>query len=267
MTTPRLNRIFSITASSIITGEQLIPWRYSAYGAPDTGGQPATELPSLGKYAWAASLLGAHNFDNVDTSEKLTTATIPELELGRNTVNADGSENSTLPAPGDVLQDVALDGMEVRLGPALLYPDSYVRFVSSGRNDYFTSSEKYLEFFFVEVDSAITLVGDAFTLESDTDVIVNISGQTATTTVSDAVLYQGVWGEIDEQGLQQSLISTGSILVTGREQLATLTVRYDSRWLAGETVIDDLNREWRVTSSRPIRDRRYIEFELTLSVV
>ena len=94
MTTPGLNRIFSITASSIITGEQLIPWRYAAYGAESTGGQPVTDLPSLGKYVWSASLLGAHNVENVDTSEKITTATIPELELGRNSVNSDGSENS-----------------------------------------------------------------------------------------------------------------------------------------------------------------------------
>ena len=163
--------------------------------------------------------------------------------------------------------DETLDGLEVRFGPASVYPDSYVRFTSSGRNDYFTNDSKYEEFFFIEVGSAITLVGDAFTLEMEEDVIINVENQTATTSISAPTLYEGVWGELDEQGLQQSLISTGSILVTGREQLATLTVRYDSRWLAGETVIDDLNREWRVTSSRPIRDRRYLEFELTLSVV
>ena len=39
-------------------------------------------------------------------------------------------------------------------------------------------------------------------------------------------------------------------------------VRYRSEYLAAETVTDDLAREWRVTSSRPFSDRRYLSLEL-----
>ena len=268
MTTPKLNRIFTVRASSITTAETLIPWRFSSYGAVASGfGQPQTELPSDGKYAWSASLLGSHSFANVNTSAKLTTATVTELELGANSVNPDGSANSALPNPGDVLRDETLAGKEIRFGPASLFPDSYISFTASGRNDYFTNDSKYEEFFFIAIDGAITHVGDPFTLQSDTDIIVTVEGQTASAAISTPMEFTGVWGQLIEQGLTSSIAASGSVLTTTREQTATLQMRYDPRLLAGESVVDDLGRQWRVTSSRPIRDRRFLEYDLALDVV
>ena len=268
MTTPKMNRIFTVKASSITTADTLIPWRYSGYGAQAQGfGQPVTSLPSDGLYAWSASLLGSHAFSAVNTSAKLVAATITELELGRISVNPDGSPNSATPNPGDLLRDETLSGKEVRFGPASLYPDSYVSFVASGRNDYFNSDSKYEEFFFIAVDGSITAVGDAFTLQTDTDIVVTVEDQTASAAISEPMEFSGVWGQLIEQGLTQSIASSGSILTTTREQVGTLLIRYDSRLLAGESVVDDLGREWRVTSSRPIRDRRFLEYELSLDVL
>ena len=265
---PRLNRVFEITASEISTSEILIPWRFNAYGAQAEGPslQPTTSLPSVGKYAWSASLLGSHPFSDVNTSDKLATVTITELELGKNSVNEDDTPNSHLPIPGDVLRDDVLTGKEIRFGPASAYPDSYVAFLAGGRNDYFTTDAKFEDYFFIEVDGDITAVGSAFALDADTDVIVTVEDQIASASVDTPATYR-VWGEMKELGLQQTITTSGTLLVTSREQSALLTIRYDSRLLIGETVVDDLDRTWRVVSSRPIRDRRYLEYELALDVV
>ena len=266
----RLNRIFTVRASSVTTtSEVLIPWRFSSYGAQSESplSTPVTSLPSTGLYAWSVSLLGSHHFEDVDTSTKLVAATILDLELARQSVNPDGSPNTALPAPGDILRDETLSGFEIRFGPASGFPDDYVSFTSSGRADYFTTDSKYEEFFFVGVDGAITSVGDAFTLDSDDDVVITVEAQTAAQAISDPAEYAGIWGELREEGLTQSIASSGSLLVTTREQTASLTIRYDSRLLAGETVTDDLGREWRVTSSRPIADRRFLEYGLALDVL
>ena len=264
---PRLNRVFTLTASSISTTEILIPWRYTVYGAQADGPiiTPTTSSPSVGKYAWAASLLGSHDFDDVDTSDKLTTATITELELGHNSVNEDGSPNTNLPLPG-LLQDEHLTGKEIRFGPASLYPDSYVRFTAGGRNEYFPDDSRFGQYFFIEVDGDITLVGDAFTLESDTAIIITVQDQTAQVSV-DAPTRHKVFGELKELGVTQSISTSGSLITTSRDQSAYLTIRYDSRFLAGETVVDDLGRTWRVVSSRPISERRFIEYDMVLDVV
>ncbi len=265
---PRLNRIVTIRASSVETAESLIPWRYSHYGAEMDGEsvQPVTTLPSVGKYAWSASLLGSHDFSDVDTSAKLTSATVTELELAANSVNPDGSPNSNLPEPGDVLRDETLTGKEVRVGPASLYPDSYVSFTAGGRNDYFANDSKFEQFFFIEVDGSITHTGDAFTLEIDDDVIVTVQDQTAQQSIADSAEYW-VWCELAEMGVSQSIQSSGSLLTTSREQTGFATIRYDSRLLVAETLTDDLGREWRVTSSRPLNDRRFLRFELSLDLV
>ena len=229
--------------------------------------QPQTELPAVGRYGWSASLLGSHPFSAVNSSDKLTTATITELEIAANSISDDATPNTTLPLPGDVLRDETLAGKEVRVGPASLYPDVYVRFIASGRNDYFVSDSKYEEYFFIAVDSPITAVGQSFSLESDTDIITTVEAQIASASIATPMTMNGVWGQLIESGLQQTISTSGTLLITGREQTATLLIRYDPRLLSGESVVDDLNREWRVTSSRPIRDRRFIEYELSLSVV
>ena len=268
---PRMNRVFTLTASAISTTEALIPWRYGHYGAEADGPltTPVTSLPSVGKYAWSASLLGSHAFDDVDTANKIVAATITELELGRNSVNEDGSPNTALPPPGEILRDDDTDtltGKEVRFGPASLYPDSYVKFTAGGRSDYFTTDSRYLEFFFITVDGSISKVGSNWTLEPDTDIIVTVQDQTADVSVATPSSYT-VWGELREFGIQQNITTSGTVFTTGREQTATLTIRYNPKYLVGEKVVDDLDREWRVTSSRPIGDRRFIQYDLALDVV
>ena len=266
LTTPRMNRIFTITASRELTADTLLAWRFGTYSAEPFGryiGLFTTVLPSLGRYAWVDRNDSTFAFEDVDTAQEIVDADIGELELGRNSVNDDATANSILPIPGNVLEHAALVGMEVRFAPANEYPDNYVSFVSDGRADYPTNDAKFGEFFFIRVrPGTIERTGNDFTLLNTEEVIVTVEGQVAASSLADSLAFPGIWGELNEQGISQAISATGDVLTTSSQQTASLIVRYRSDLLAGTTVTDDLQREWRVTSSRPIRDRRYVLYEL-----
>ena len=67
-----------------------------------------------------------------------------------------------------------------------------------------------------------------------------------------------------EFGTTQDIIAVGAVEhQTPSEESARLIVRYNSDIARGKKVIDDLNREWDVKSSRAIHERRYLQFELS----
>ena len=266
MTQPRMNRIFTITASRELTADTLLAWRYGTYSAEPFGryiGLFTTVLPSLGRYAWIDGNDATFAFEDVATAQAIIDADIGELELGRNSINDDQTANSVLPIPGNVLEHAALVGMEIRFAPANEHPDNFISFVSDGRADYPTNDAKFGEFFFIRVrPGTIERTGNDFTLLNTEEVLVTVEGQVAASSLSDSIAFPGIWGELNEQGISQSISATGDVLTTSSQQTANLIVRYRSDLLAGTTVTDDLQREWRVTSSRPIRDRRYVLYEL-----
>ena len=265
--TVKLNRLVTITAKRETQADSLIEWRFGTYSAeplPQYIGLFGTELPSLGKYAWVDAHDATLPFEDVDTATKIVDAAPGDLELGANSVNDDGTPNAVLPVPSNVLEHAVLIGMEVRFGPADEYPNAYVSFVADGRDDYPTSDSKFGEFFFIRVrPGTISRVGSDFSLLDTEEIVVTVEGQMTDASLSDTVsTYRGVWGELTERGIQNGISTSGAILSTSREQTASCVVRYRSEYLAAETVEDDLQREWRVTSSRPFSDRRYLSLEL-----
>ena len=261
-----MNRIFTITASRELTADTLLAWRFGTYSAEPFGryiGLFTSVLPSLGRYSWIDRNDATFTFEDVDTAQAIVAANVGELELGRNSINDDATPNAVLPIPGNVLEHAALVGMEVRFAPANEYPENYVSFVSDGRSDYPTSDAKFGEYFFIRVrPETIERTGSDFTLLNTEEVLVTVEGQVAASSLADSVSYPGIWGELNEQGISQAISTVGDVLTTSSEQTASLVIRYRSDLLAGTTVSDDLQREWRVTSSRPIRDRRYVLYEL-----
>ena len=92
---------------------------------------------------------------------------------------------------------------------------------------------------------------------------LTVADQTTSTTLTDtATTFNGIWGEIFEEGLRDTVSIDGTDLTTATVASATFRTRYRSDLVGGETVVDDLGRTWNVESSRMIRDRRYIEYDL-----
>ena len=265
--TVKLNRLVTISAKRETQADSLIEWRYGTYSAEPLEryiGLFGTELPSLGKYAWIDVHDATLPFEDVNTAQAIVDADVGDLELGANSINDDGTPNSILPVPGNVLEHAALVGMEIRFGPADEYPNAYVSFVSEGRDDYPTNDAKHGEYFFIRVrPGTISRVGNNFSLLDTEEIVVTVEGRMTDASLSDSVsTYWGIWAELTERGVQSGISTSGAILSTSREQTASCVVRYRTDFLAAETVTDDLAREWRVTSSRPFSDRRYLSLEL-----
>ena len=151
MTLPRLNRIFTVTASSEQQVSSLIEWRYNAYSAEPMQGFVGVfefTLPSLGKWAWARNE-AIQPLADVSTAQAVIDAAINELELGKNSVNDDGTPNTVLPIPGDTLEELELTNVEVRLGLATTFDTNYLQFTATGRADYFSNDPKFREIFII----------------------------------------------------------------------------------------------------------------------
>ena len=263
----KLNRLITIRAMQETQADTLIAWRYGTYSAEPLReyiGLFGTELPSLGRYAWVDENDSTLPFENVDSASKIVAANIGDLELGSNSIQDDGMPNRVLPIPGDVLEHSDLLGKEVRIAPADDH-FSFINFVSDGRSDYPTSDPKHGEYFFIRVrPRTLERTGADFALGDTEELFVAIEGQMTDSSLTGSLsTYRGVWAELMEHGMQQGISTAGDILSTSREQTASAVVRYRSDFLAAETVTDDLQREWRVTSSRPFSDRRYLSLELT----
>ena len=281
MTTPRipkLNRVFTVTASSERQVSSLIKWRYNNYGTVFGGaiGVWKIALPATGKYGFArggAIVIAQQNgllpiqgqgFGAFgDSAQDAIAANITNIQIGANSVNSDGTANTVLPEPQSVLTDTTLDDKEVRLGPVDNFDTNYLRFTATGRGDYPTSADEFREVFQIFVtSSATTLVGDDFTITATTPLFLTVEGQATTTTLSETVTHNGIWGEMDELGIEQAVSIVGTDLTESAQARATLKIRYRADLVDGDSVVDDLGRTWTVTSSRALYDRRFLEYDL-----
>ena len=266
MTLPKLNRIFTVTASSERQVSSPIEWRYDAYSAePLQGyfGLYEITLPAVGKWVWTLAD-AIQSLSSVNTAQAVIDAEIDGLEIGRNSVNDDGTPNAVLPIPGDTLEPAELTNVEVRLGVAANFDTDYLRFMATGRSDYFSNDEKFREILEIEIDaSTMTLVGSDFTFTETGEILITVAGQATSATLTNPVTFGGVWGEMFEEGFSESINVTGLELSTAATARATFRTRYRFELLSGDTVVDDLSRAWNVASSRVLRDRRFIEYDLT----
>ena len=263
MTTPRfrLNRICYVSASSGRTEERPIEWRFNHQSGIGASGTATSELPATGKYGFARGFLNLWHFNDVHDSDALLSVPIQAIELG-SAVNEDGSPDTLTPDAQTALKDAALVGKSVRFRPERVRPDNYVQWVSSGRADYFADSPKFQQFFFIDVESP-ELVGAPFEWDRDELVIFTVEGQTAPSPVSE-IMDKKVWAQINEYGNTVDIVNVGSTeYQTPATETARAVIRYDDSLARGKKLTDDKNREWDITSSRSIADRRYIEFQLS----
>ena len=258
----RLNRVVTISGASAETSEQPIEWRFDYQDGIGISGTASTRLPSHGRYAYnRGSYAGSWHYDEVHDTDALLATSIPTLELGAQSIYADGTPNTILPSIEASLTDATLDGVEVRFRPERLPDTNYFRWTATGRSDYFPGEAKFHEFIFVYVESP-ELVGDSFGWDRNERVFFSVEGITAPQSIGE-VSNRKAWGAITELGIVSGIVSVGSDnLQTASEETARLVIRYDPDLAQGKSVTDDLGREWTVRSSRAIRDRRFLEFEL-----
>ena len=258
----RLNRVVTVSGASAETEERPISWRFDYQdGVGGAAGVGSTSLPSVGRYAFTAGQFRVWQYIHLHDSDALLSFGIPAIELGAQSVFADGTPNTTLPRIEVALKESALAGVWIRFRPERLAADNFVEWVARGRSDYFASQEKFQEYFFVDVHSP-TLSGDSFSWERDEPVIFSIEGQTLPVAAS-ATADKKVWGRLDELGIVSGIVAVGGLeSATASEETARLILRYHPAIAQGKSVTDDLGREWTVRSSRAIQNRRFLEFEL-----
>ena len=265
MRTYQLNRIVTVSGASAETSEQPIEWRFDFHDGIGISGTASTQLPSHGRYAFnRGSYSGSWHYDEVHDTDSLLATSIPTLELGAQSIYADGSPNTVLPSIEASLTDATLDNVEVRFRPERLPDDNYFRWTATGRSDYFPSEPKHHEYIFVESPE---LVGEPFEWDRNERVFFSVSGITAPMAVGETT-NRKAWAQLVELGITSGIVAVGSSeLQTTSEETARLVIRYDPDLGHGKSVTDDLGREWTVRSSRAIQNRRYLEFELFRLVV
>ena len=251
MTTPRLNRIFTVSGSS--TRTERLPIRY---GANDRQADGFSR--QRGEWYPTDALFNALP-DTAAMASDLVAFDPSFVNIEMPTVNADGSIqggvtplNSLLSLDEDQNHWLRITTPEAGA--------SYVQFTVT-----------FVRAFDDEVGISVeggTLVGSDFALEQDTYTQFlferHTSEQSITTTMN-----LPVWGELTERGSALGVISITSQddpVTTGVQEEASAVVRYDDRLAIGMLLTDDLDRTWGIRGSRTIQDRRYLEFDLSREV-
>ena len=70
-----------------------------------------------------------------------------------------------------------------------------------------------------------------------------------------------VWGAMTERGSQAGFISLEGNDTEAAQEEAEFIIRYSPALANGQSLIDDLGREWTIGNSRTMLDRRYMLFE------
>ena len=257
MTTPRLNRIFTVTGSSTETQRAHIPWGFhDNRGTGFVDGAPGRWI--------AFSGFSVAPPDNALAS--VYAAMVDSFNLNPQSVNAGGSDQADVPRIGDLLnaQNREDDGHWVRLSLADDL-DSYVQW---------TVTEAYLsgsgEIRLNVPDDSGVLVGNDFPISRDSYVVFRFELREADQSV-ETIIARPVWGALLERGSALGVIDVttteGGITTTGSQEETTALARYDPSLAIGTALVDDLERQWTIRGSRTLLDRRYLEFDLTRQVL
>ena len=263
MTTPKLNRIVTVSGSSTQSAEQHIRW-----GSNDRASD-AFNIQSVAG-GWYADKFINRGFALPDSAVLASdlVAFLPYMVAIQNpTVSPDGTHQINVP----VLRDTLINNLDRLHWLRVRTPDSegaYVEF-------YVLRITVFVDAPFVTIVEVGNdeqfglpiLVGEDFTLAQDSYTqfeFENHTHQVSTTTITD----RRVWGDVLERGSQLGVldISTDDPTQTASEETATAVVRYQAALAVGETLTDDLGRVWTVEASHTTLDRRFLEYDLTRMV-
>ena len=260
-----LNRIFTVSGGSAETAERPISWRMDWQTGIGAAGTASPQMPSAGRYGFARGYLNLWTYSDIYDTDSLLDVAPPMLVLPARSVNADSTPDDVTPALETSLKEAAVTDKWIRFRPERLASDNYVEWTATGRQDYFADSDFFQQFFFVSVGSA-TLHGAAFAWERDESIIITVEDQQFPAPVSETT-GKKAWGKLTELGISLDLLAVGSDeYQTPGEESARLIMRYDESIARGKSVTDDLGRVWTVKGSRSIRERRYMEFDLSRRV-
>ena len=260
-----LNRVFTVSGGSAETADRAIEWRMDWQTGIGAAGTASPQLPSPGRYAFCRGYLGLWTYSDIHDTDSLLSVAPPMLLLPARSVLENSESDSTLPMLETSLKDSAVADKRIRFRPVSNDADNYFQWTARGRQDYYADSPYFQEFFFVEVDTP-ELIGDSFSWNRDDAILITVEGQTMATSATET-LDKKAWGRLTEYGIATDVLAIGSDeFQTPGEESARLILRYDASLARGKTVVDDLQREWTVKGSRAIRERRYMEFDISRRV-
>ena len=254
MTTPRLNRIFTVSGSSTRTTRVPIRWGYD---------RRLQEGFPLDKGEWLVSgTNAARPADDVDLASEfaawaaLQGATI-SFEVHIASVEPDGSVQADVAALGDLL-GIPDEGMWVRLSTP-----------SSG-DAYLLGELTFQRIFNTSIGfstTSVSLVGTDFPMGPADYVQFSFERHDAEQSIM-AEQSRTVWGELAERGSQLGIVTVGSDepTTTGSQEEAGAVIRYEPNLAIETLLVDDLARQWTIRGSRTLEDRRYLEFDLVRQV-
>ena len=259
--TYRLNRIFTISGASAETAERPIEWRCDFQTGLGIGGTASPQLPSAGRYGFARNFLNLWTYSDIHDTDSLLDFAPPMLLLPAQSVLADSTPDTVTPRLEVALKDAALEDVWIRFARESA-PANFVEWTATGRQDYYSDSPYFQEFFFVQVESP-ELVGPPFEWNRDEGIVFTVENQTLAAPVSETA-GKKVWGNLIEYGVTSDVLAIGSVeTLTPGEESARLTTRYNAALARGKKALDDLNREWDIRGSRAIQERKYLQYDLS----
>ena len=256
-----LNRIFTISGASAETSEQSIRWLLDYVTGLGASGTADPQLPSHGRYGFARAFLSLWTYSDIHSTDSLLDTAISHILLPAQSVNADSTPDTVIPRMEVALKDSAVTDKWIRFFRED-DPESFLEWTATGREDFFSDSKFNQEFYFVKVGTP-TLTGTAFSWLRDDLMAIEVEGQTLAAPVSETT-GKKIWGSLVEYGVTSDVLAIGSVeTLTPGEESARLTTRYNPALARGRKATDDLGREWDIKGSRAIRERRFLQYDLT----
>ena len=253
MTTPSLNRIFTVSGSSSETTRFPIRWGFNKRidsGFPLEAGEWYAADGSFNRVP--ASIVTAQQFLDWTMLDSRV-----YFEVDSQSVESDGGFQLDVIALGAVL-GIPDEGRWLRITT----PDageSYLQFsvvftrTSEGTNSFSANSGE--------------LIGSDFDLGPTTYTQFLFQRHEADQTIQ-TTQDMRVWGEMLERGSVLGVVTIGTEqpATTGSQEEGTVIVRYDPALAIGTSLMDDLGREWEIRGTRALANRRFLEFDLVRNV-
>ena len=250
MTTPRLNRIVTVSGSTTETARSPVQWGYDKRLLEGFLSEKIGEW-----YAYSSARPESATL----TAQGLLTFGPTGMTLNAVSVGPDGEIQAGVPS---LLETLSRDD-----------EDNWVRLTTVAAGDSYlqwTIGDNRLREYSDSVDFPVMdgqLVGSDFDLNEFTYVLVSFARHSAEQPVRTAT--RKVWAEMLERGSALGVldITTTEPTTTGSQEEATAVFRYDPDLAVGRSLTDDLDRVWTVDGSRTTEDRRYLEYSLTRTIL